>query len=125
MLSPLAATRLNRPNRSTNITVACGTILIVFTAMTSRTMPMKNRVKIRRKLPTTSAWNSINDASDMNHLRRLPDYDGVHYISVRTESGSDRITGSVVFLLCASLRLGVFSWGYLLTQNGSRQGAKT
>src|SRR5438046_7987422 len=80
MLSPLAATRLNRPNRSTNITVACGTILIVFTAMISSTMPMKNRRKISRKLPTTSAWNSINDASDMIHLRRFADYDGVHYI---------------------------------------------
>src|SRR5437588_4295633 len=88
---PLAATLLKRPSRSINITDACGTILIVLTAMISSTMPMKNRRKISRKLPTTSAWNSINGASDMIHLRRFADYDGVHYISVRTGSGSDRI----------------------------------
>src|SRR6185295_19325861 len=72
MFSPLAATRLNRPRRSTNITVACGTILIVFAAITSSTTPTKNRKKIKRKAGRTASDCSRNRlANDIVILRYL------------------------------------------------------
>src|SRR3954470_11956680 len=60
MLSPLEATRLKRPRRSINITVACGTILIVLAAITSSTIPRKNRKKIMRNAGTTASDCSKN-----------------------------------------------------------------
>src|SRR5436190_15117551 len=72
MLRPLAATRLNRPSRSTNITVACGTIFIVFAAITSSTMPIKNRKKIKRKAGRTASFCRMNRlANDIVNLRGL------------------------------------------------------
>src|SRR4051812_30743100 len=60
MFSPLAATRLNRPRRSINITVACGTILIVLAAITSSTIPRKTRKKIVRNAGRTASDCSKN-----------------------------------------------------------------
>src|SRR6266850_7136792 len=71
ILRPLEATRLNRPRRSINITVACGTILIVLAAMISSTMPIKKRKKTSRNAGRTpSDCNRIKDANDIIHLRQ-------------------------------------------------------
>src|SRR6266478_3423564 len=81
--NPLFATLSNRPKRSTSITVAWGTILIVLIPITNSTIAMKPKKRNARAEVTGSIVDSCQSASKLranyigservatNHIRRL------------------------------------------------------
>src|SRR5687768_11390674 len=86
MLSPLLATLSNLPRRSTSMTVACGTILIVLTAITSNTIAMNPKNRNAKAEATGSIRDPFHRfhglyrdyVSHVLNSRRL-----THYLSLR------------------------------------------